>query len=34
MSASMPYPAATTVTAAHGTGFAVTSMILGILALV
>ena len=34
MSATMHSPGATTVTATHGTGFAVTSMVLGILALV
>ena len=34
MSATMPYPTAPTVTATHGTGFAVTSMVLGIIALV
>ena len=33
MTATMPNPTATTVTATHGTGFAVTSMVLGILAL-
>lgn len=34
MTATMPNPTATTVPATHGTGFAVTSMVLGILALV
>ena len=34
MSVVMPNPGATTVTATHGTGFAVTSLVLGILALV
>jgi len=34
MSAAMPNPGTTVVTTTHGTGFAVTSMVLGILALV
>ena len=33
MTATMPNPTATTLTATHGTGFAVTSMVLGIIAL-
>ena len=33
MSATMPHPTAPTVTATHGNGFAVTSMVLGIVAL-
>jgi|1186.fasta_scaffold545751_2 hypothetical protein len=34
MTSTLPNPSATTVTPTHGTGFAVSSMVLGILALV